>query len=192
MIEAVAMISIASGLLPCTVRRRIESGTIPLTLHKTNKRIVHVDKWHAKQIADEMRKGPKGPSIADLKSERDEWKKCATSLANARTPFEKINARAMFDRLCSQNSPPTAPARSAAGPTPRTSVDRDEQRMGQPLFHVRPLQIQVGSSSERGFTSAQKTAERGASSSPTGQPEGTKGSSICSSETTRQQSGSED
>jgi hypothetical protein len=148
LIRAIEMIAKLGHVHPATVRRRIEIGAYPLTMIKTNMRIVHVNAAHAKIIAQQEREkliaALKGQvdveaivedSAKTITTQRDEWKKCATSLANARTPFEKINARAMFDRLCSQNLPPTAPARSAAGQTHRTSEDRDEQLTGPCRSH---------------------------------------------------------
>ncbi len=177
LIRAIEMISKAGHVHMATVRRRIEIGAYPLTMIKTNKRIVHVNAAHAKIIAAQERE----KLIAELKgsvdveaitkegedattTKRDEWEACARAFAKAQTPFEKINARAMFDRLCLQNSQPTAPASFAPEPTPRPSADLGSRQTGRDQSRGRQSPRPAELSSGRGFTFAPRTVELGASS----------------------------
>ncbi len=177
LIRAIEMISKAGYVHKSTVRRRIEIGAYQLTMIKTNKRIVHVNAAHAKIIAQQEREkliaALKGSvdleaiakeGEAEITARRDEWEACARAFAKAQTKFEQINARAMFDRLCSQNSPHIAPASFAPEPTPRTSVVQVSRQTGPDPSRGRQSQRPAELSSGRGFTFAPRTVELGASS----------------------------
>lgn len=135
LITAIQLISSVRGKPTSTIRRRIESGSIKLTQIPVNQRVILVPK---SEVMAELQEAmdPKSKPITDkerrlreawmqealnaqqaLVRDLAEWMLCAKLLVNAQTPFQRVNARAMYDRLCGKPSPHTAPALSAAEQT---------------------------------------------------------------------------
>ncbi len=162
LITAIQILSSARGLPASTIRRRIEKGTIKLTLQPVNRRVIMVPKMEVMDALAEAMDGKPRPETAHARRMREawaqeavraqqslvkdlaEWMLCAKLLAKAKTPFERVNAHAMYDRLCGKPSLHIAPALSAAAQTRRTLEDLVSQLTVQSRSSGKPQPARAG------------------------------------------------